>query len=135
MGLSKELLEVLESELVRKTLSLEALSALGAIKEKSALLEKEFENQTKRYNDKCEDFRRLEGDVSQLKAKLNAETEASSKLRVENEALKLIKLEKEYNVKRGDEMKEIVMVILRNPIKNKHILENEFSTNVTETES
>lgn len=133
--MSKEMLDVLESEIVRKTLSLEALSALGAIKEKAALLEKEHENMTKRYNDASDRIRSADNENSKLSSQLTAEKAISDKLRVENEALKLIRLEKEYNAKRGDEMKEIVMAVLRNPIKNKSILENDFSTIVTETES
>ena len=135
MGLSTEMLNVLESEIVRKTLSLEALNALNTIKEKSALLEKEHESLTKQLSEKGIDLRDSENECKQLRTKLEEEIAISNKLREENDTLKMIKLEKEYNTKRGDELKEIMMTLLRNPIKNKDILENEVSTRVTETES
>jgi len=134
MPISDEVNDIIDSEIQKKTLSLDALKGLSDLKQKTLQLEHEIKSLERKRDDNHSLYSRESEQTQKWKDKFTEANEENKVLREINDKLKMIDLRNELNQKRGDEMKEILMTVFKNPVKKKEVIEGENSTHIVETQ-
>jgi len=129
MSLPIELDTIFNDLIIAKTLSLDGIEIVKNLKvecvklsdqiETDARIIKKLSEDVKSYANKLEN---REKECSGLLNQLTAEKEAHEKLKLRENSIQRLELEAKFETKRGDEIKELFMAVVRNPIIRKQTI-------------